>query len=71
MRELFQAFMENPMMAMGLVQQLGIPPEAPATDGISDDSATLLKKRLNQLASVMMKLNKPKRSSKINSYKIE
>ena len=26
-RELFQAFMENPMMAMGLVQQLGIPPE--------------------------------------------
>lgn len=25
--ELFQAFTENPMMAMALVQQLGIPPE--------------------------------------------
>lgn len=26
-RELFQAFTENPMAAMALVQQLGIPPE--------------------------------------------
>ena len=25
--ELFQAFTQNPMMAMALVQQLGIPPE--------------------------------------------
>jgi len=54
-RELFQAFMENPMMAMGLVQQLGIPPE-----------------KLQQLmALVMMKLSRPKRSSKISSHKIK
>jgi hypothetical protein len=26
-KELFQAFTENPMMAMGMVQSLGIPPE--------------------------------------------
>ena len=26
-KELFQAFTENPLMAMGIIQQLGIPPE--------------------------------------------
>ncbi len=25
--ELFQSFTENPLMAMGIIQQLGIPPE--------------------------------------------
>lgn len=65
--ELFQALTENPLMAMGIVQQLGIPPEKlQALMGLVMTQPQLIKEAVEELGLDFSKVEEAKSKLKQN-----
>ncbi len=64
-KEVFQALTENPMMAMGIVQQLGIPPEKlQAIMGLVMTNPDLIKEAVEELGLDFSKVEAAKAAMK-------